>query len=116
MEANQHEAGGISFNFYSGIGGAKQTHHFIVDDFDDLLAGLNTPDYFSPKALGLDAFDEVAGDLEINVGIEKGHSDFSKCFSHISFRDFSQAPQVAEGLLEFTGQRIEHGGKVGGWF
>ncbi|MFM1943079.1 MAG: hypothetical protein RI897_2061 [Verrucomicrobiota bacterium] len=116
MEAHEHEAGRISFNFYAGVGGAEETDHFIMNDFDDLLAGLNTPDYFCPKALGLDAFDEVAGDLKIDIGFEESHADLPKCFSHIGFRDLSQAPQVAEGLLEFTGQRIEHGGKVGGWF
>ena len=64
----------------AGVLGTEQVNEFVVDDFNDLLAGLDTLDDFSADGLGFDAFDEIAGDLEIDVGFEQGHADFAQGF------------------------------------
>ena len=37
---------GLPLELQAGVGRAEQVHQFVVDDFDDLLAGLNALDDF----------------------------------------------------------------------
>ena len=94
--------------FNAGILRAQQVHQFIVDDFDDLLAGLDALDDFRADGLGFDALDEIAGDLEIHVGFQQRHADFTQGFGDVGLGNFSEPAQVAEGVLELAAERIEH--------
>ena len=44
---------GLPLRFKPGVFGAEQIDQFVVDDFDDLLAGLNALDDFLPERLCL---------------------------------------------------------------
>src|SRR5205823_3188607 len=99
--------------FERGILRAEQLDHFVVDDFDDLLPGLDALNDLLAEGLFLDALDEVAGDLEIHVGVQQGHSHLAQRVGDVGIRDFSQAAQVSENVLELAAERIEHGIKVG---
>jgi hypothetical protein len=80
-----------------------------MDDFDDLLAGLDALDDFLAQRLGFDLLNEIAGDLEIDVRVQQGHTDLAQGVADVAFGDFAQAAQVAEGILEFLRQSVEHG-------
>ncbi len=87
---------------------------FVVDDFDDLLAGLDALNDFLAQGLGFDALDEIAGHLEIHVGFQQRHAHFAQGFPDVFLGDFSEAAQVPERILEFAAQSIEHRPKVEG--
>ena len=46
-----------------------------MDDFDDLLAGMNALDDFLAEGLALDALDEIARDFEIYIRIQQREAD-----------------------------------------
>ena len=93
---------GFASSFNAAFCRAEQIHEFIVDDFDDLLAGLDALDDFGADGLGLDALDEIAGDLEIHVGLQQRHADFAQGIADVGLGDFAEAAQVAEGVLELA--------------
>ena len=73
-----------------------------MDDFDDLLAGLDASDDFRAKGFGFDALDEIAGDLEIHVGFQQRHADFAERITRVGLGNLAEAAQIAEGVLEFA--------------
>ncbi len=94
----------MPLRFKRGVGRAEQVDQFIVDDFDDLLAGMDALDDFLAEGLGLDAVDEIAGDLEIDVGFEQRHADFAQGIGDVGLGNFAEAAQVFEGVLELAAQ------------
>ena len=56
----------------------------------------------SAERLGLDAFDEIARDLEIDVGFEECHADFAQGVGGVALGNFAEAAQIFEGVLEFA--------------
>ena len=93
---------GFASSLSAALVRAEQIHKFVVDDFDDLLARLDALDDFSADGLGLDALDEIAGDLEIHVGLQQRHADFAQGIADVRLGDFAEAAQVAEGVLELA--------------
>ena len=89
--------------------GTEQRDHFIADDFDDLLPRLDAGDDLLAERLFLHAGDELLGDLEIDVRIEQGHAHLAQCLGDVGFADLAEAPEVAEGFLEFIAERVKHG-------
>jgi len=73
-----------------------------VDDLDDLLAGLDAGEDFRADGLGLDAFDEIARDLEIHVGVKQRHADFAQGIADIALGNLAETAQVFEGVLELA--------------
>ena len=60
-------------------------------------------------AVGLDALDEFAGDLEVHIGREESGAHLLEGLRHVFFGKFADAAQVAEGVAEFFGEGFEHG-------
>ena len=102
-EPNAHM---VAARVYRELGHSEQVefHQFVVDDLDDLLAGMDGLDDFLAGRLGLDAVDEIAGDLEIDVGFEERHTDFAEGIGDVGLGDFAEAAQVFEGVLELAAQ------------
>jgi hypothetical protein len=71
-----------------------------MDDLNDLLAGLNALDDLLADGLGFDAVDEIASDLEIDIGFEQGEADVAEGIADIFFGDLAQTAQVAKSVLE----------------
>ncbi len=87
MQADhQNGSGALPLSSRSGVFGAKQRDQFVVDDLDDLLAGLNALDDFLAERLVLDPLDEVAGNLEIHIGLEQGDAHFAQGFADVALR------------------------------
>ena len=73
-----------------------------MNDFDDLLAGLDALDDFLAERFDFDAFDEIAGDLEIDVGFEQSQTHFAEGIADVGLGNFAEPAQIAEGVLEFA--------------
>ena len=88
---------------------AEELHELVVDDLDDLLARGDALEDLLAGALGLDPVDEVAGDLEIDVGGQERGPHLLEGVGDILFGQLPDAPQIAQRLAEPFGQRFEHG-------
>ena len=73
-----------------------------MDDFDDLLTGLDALDNFRPEGFDTDALDEIARHLEVHVGFQQRHADFAERVARVGLGNFAEAAQIAEGVLEFA--------------
>ena len=82
------------------IGGAKKFDEFVVDEFDDLLAGLDTEKDFLSDGFIFDAVNEIASDLEIDVGFKEGKPDFAERIADVFLGNLAETPQVFEGFLK----------------
>jgi hypothetical protein len=67
-----------------------------------LLSGLDALNDFRAKSFGFDAFDEIAGDLEIHIGLEQRHANFAQGVAGVGLGNFAEAAQIFEGVLEFA--------------
>ena len=71
-----------------------------MDDFDDLLAGLDALDDFLAERFGFDAFDKIAGDLEIDVGFQQRQPHLAQGIADIGLGDFAQTAQIFDCVLK----------------
>src|SRR5581483_3614630 len=108
VQTHHQYAGRVAAQIQAIVGRAQKFDQFVMDDLDDLLAGLDALDDFLAESLGFDAFDEIAGDLEIDIGLQQGEPDLAQGISDIGLGNFAEAAQVLEGILEFAAQRVEH--------
>jgi hypothetical protein len=53
--------------------------------------------------------DEVADDVEVDVGFEEGYADFAQGFSDVLFSERALAAEGLEGALEFVCEVFKHG-------
>ena len=81
---------------------------FVVDDLDDLLAGIDAREHVLPDGLGFDLGDEVVGDGEVDVGFEQRPADLAQAVADVVGREPAAAAEFAQGVLEATLNRIEH--------
>ena len=84
----------------------------VVNDFNDLLAGLDAFDDFFAKRFFFHTLDEIASDLEIHIRFQQRHANFAQRIANIIFRNLSQSAQISKCALEFFTKRIEHGTKL----
>ena len=108
MQPHQQHTGRIAAEIKRGVRGTEQIHQFIVDDLDNLLAGMNALNDLLAERLGFDAFNEIAGDLEIDIGLQQGEAHLAQRIADVGLGNFAEAAQVLEGVLELVAQRIEH--------
>ena len=102
VQTDHQDATGAAAEIQPGVGRAEQVHEFVVDDFDDLLAGLDALDDFRADGLGFDALDEIAGDLEIHIGFQQRHADLAEGVGDVGLGNFSEPAQISEGVLELA--------------
>lgn len=108
VEADHEDAlGGLQVQ---GRGAAAEDFdEFVVEDFDDLLAWGDGAEDFLAHGFGFDGFEEVFGDLEIDVGLEEGEADVLHGVGDIRLADAAEPAQFFEGVFEFVGEEREHG-------
>jgi len=100
VEAEHENATWIAAELDAGIGGAEKFDEFVVDDFDDLLAGLDAEKNILADGLVFDAVDEIASDLEIDIGFKEGQPDFAEGIADVFLGNFAESAQVFEGFLK----------------
>src|SRR2546425_3754244 len=112
VQANEQRASRTAAQVERRVLRAQQSDQLVVDDFDDLLARLNALNDLLADRLFLDSLDEIAGDLEIDIGVQQRHPDLAQRISHVGLGNLSQSAQVPENVLELAAQRIEHAPNV----
>ncbi len=87
---------------------AEEGDKLVADDFDDLLGGGKGGEDFGADGLDANLLDEVAGDVEVDVGFEQGSADFAQGFGDVFFSERALAAEGFEGALEFVGEVFKH--------
>jgi len=63
----------------------------------------------APEGFGADFFDEVADDVEVDVGFEEGDANLAESFVDVLVGEGALAAEGLEGALEFFGEVFKHG-------
>ena len=87
---------------------AHEVDELVVDDLDDHLAGVDAGQHLDAERLLLDAFDEVARDREVDVGLEERQPHLAERLLDVVLGDPALAGELAEEALEALGERVEH--------
>lgn len=88
---------------------AEGGDEFLMDDFDDLLGGVEGGGDFVADGASPDALDEVLDDAEVDIGFEEGQAHFAQGGIDLGFAEAGAAAQVFEDLAEALGEGIKHG-------
>lgn len=80
-----------------------------MEDFDDLLAGLDRLENDLAHGLFLDLGDEILGDRKLDVGFQQGQADFAERGRDIFLTQLAMAAELFEDAFEIVGKLIEHG-------
>ena len=84
----------------SGIDRPHERDEFVVDDLDDLLAGVDgAQDGLTDGALG-DARDEGLDDLEVHVGVEQRLADLLEALLDVRLGDATTTAQLLERIAQ----------------
>ena len=100
--------GGCEANLKRAVSLPSSGDQLVADDLDDLLGGREGGEDFGADGLGADVLDEVADDVEVDVGFEQGHADFAQGFGDVFFSERALAAEGLEGTLEFVCEVFKH--------
>ncbi len=113
---HQNDRGRLRGEFEAGRIFAEHGDQLVAHDFDHLLGGGERGEDFSADGLDADVLDEVADDVEVDVGFKQGYANFAQSFSDVFFSERALAAEGLEGALEFVGKVFKHGQfKCKGW-
>ena len=73
-----------------------------------MLLGRQRAQHFLTERLFLDVLDEVADDLDVDVGLEQGEPDLAQRLFDIALGDPALAPELFENAVEAIAQRVKH--------
>ena len=82
-----------------------------MDDLHDLLARRQAPRHVGAERARLDPGDEVAHDLEVDVGLEQRQADLAHRLRDRVLVELAAPPEVAEGRLQLVCQGVEQSRK-----
>ena len=85
-----------------------QHGQLVVDDLDDLLARLEALQHVLTERALTDRGDELLDDLEVDVGLEQREADLARRPGDGLLVETAAAAEVAQGVLEPGGERVEH--------
>jgi len=88
---------------------AEEFYELVMNYLHDLLAGRDGLEDVLARALGLHPVNELAGDLEMDVGGQQGGAHFLEGIRHVGLGQGTDPTQVAQGAGQFIGQAFEHG-------
>ena len=105
LQTREHDHGGAGLGQIDTAGLATQNVlEFLVDDLDDLLAGVQCLGHLGTQSTFLDGGGEFPDHGNGDVGLEKGAADFPYGGVHIRFGQPTLAAQVLEGRCKPVGQ------------
>ena len=105
---HQDDRRGLRGELEAGRVFAQQFDQLIADHLDDLFGGRERGHHFGADGLGADVLDQVAGHVEVDVGLEQGDADFAQGLGDVFFAQRALAAQVLEGALQFFGKVLKH--------
>ncbi|MFT6594614.1 MAG: hypothetical protein ACJAT3_000580 [Akkermansiaceae bacterium] len=83
-----------------GLVATEEFGEFVLEDFDDLLAGFDRFEDVGTVGFFLNAGDEVFDDTEFDIGFQESKADVAEGVSDVLFGDFPDTPEVPEGFVE----------------
>ena len=122
---HEDDGGGLGGEFEPGGVMAEDIHELVADDFDDLFGGREGGGDFGAEGFGADVVDDVAGDVEVDVGFEERGADGAEGGVDVVVGEGALAAEVLEGALELVAEVLKHGwvsvyraggGGNGGWY
>ena len=105
---HENDGGRLRGKFEAGGVFAEEGDQLVANDLDDLLGGRERGEDLSADGFDADLLDEVAGDVEVDVGFEQGSADFAQGFGDVFFSERALAAEGFEGALEFVGEVFKH--------
>ena len=75
---------------------SHQADQLLVDDGNQLLAGIERFEHPLAHRFVGNAIHEIANDRQADVGLEQGLLDQSQAVTHVRFGQFATAPQCAD--------------------
>ena len=87
---------------------AEHLDQLVVDDLDDLLAGLNPVEHFGAERLLTHIGHEVLDDLEVDVRLEQGKADLAQGDVKVGLGDLRLATQAVGDGLQACREGFEH--------
>src|SRR5262245_28445008 len=85
-----------------------QLDELVVDDADDLLAGIERAENFLAEGPFGDPLDEVVSDGEIDVGFEQGLAYLSHTVADVGLSDPAASAQLLERFAQTALNAFEH--------
>src|SRR5262249_40359543 len=83
---------------------------FLVNDVDDLFAGVESPQHFLADGSLSDALGKLGDDSVVDVRVEEGFADLAHRVADVGLGDAAAAAQLLAGLGEVPLSACEHGG------
>ena len=110
LEADEHDhdrrrAGQVE----GAVAGAEDRGQLLVDDLDDLLAGVEALEHVGADGPLADARHEVLDDLVVDVRLEQGEANLAHGGIDVGLGDAAAAGQLAEDVAQAVGKVVEHG-------
>ena len=81
---------------------AEHRGELVVDDLDELLAGRDRPELRDADGLLLDALEELARQLEVDVGLEQDAAHLAQPFLDVGFGEDAAAAEPREVASSFS--------------
>ena len=87
-----------------GVAAAHERGQLFVDDLHHLLPGREALQDLRPQSALLHVRDELAHDLEVDVGLEQRETDLAHGLVDIGLAQLAVAAQLAERALQPIGE------------
>ncbi len=107
--SHKNDRGRLRGEFEAGRIFAEHGDELVAHDFDDLFGGRERGEHFGADGLDADVLDEVADDVEVDVGFKQGYAKFAQSFSDVFFSERALAAEGLEGALQFVCEVFKHG-------
>ena len=105
---HQNDRGRLRGEFEARRVFAEQRDQLVAHDLDDLLGGRERGQHLGADGLGADVLDQVADDVEVDVGLEQGDANLAQGFGDVLFGERALAAKVLEGALQFVCKVLKH--------
>ena len=79
-----------------------------MDDLDDLLGRVQDRRKLGAHARDADTFDQVADDLEVDVGLQQGHPNLAQNLVDFRLAESAARLQPGEDCIETIGKAVKH--------
>ena len=101
LEAGEHDDGGPGLCQPDAAGlAAEDLNELLVDDLDDLLAGVQCPGDLGAERALTDLAGELPHHGHGNVGVQQGPADLADCGVDVGLGEAALATEILEGCCQ----------------
>ena len=91
-----------------GVHRTHQRHKLVVEDLEDLLAGVQGAQHLLPHGLFRDPVEKVPRDLMVHISVQQGNTNLLKRLADIGLGQPTSAPQALDGVAQSALKTLEH--------